>query len=69
MFQDYMDDTLIAVCILIPALICIFLVIPIPYQHNILVLLSAIYSFYFINNQRYRWRGWCNRYVEKSNKR
>ena len=48
-FQNEMSNTLIAILTLIPAGICTLLVIPIPYQHNILVVLQAMYSFYFVN--------------------
>lgn len=58
-FQNEMSNTLIAILTLIPAGICTLLVIPIPYQHNILVVLQAMYSFYFVNQQRFIWRGWC----------
>lgn len=58
-FQDQMSNTWIAVATLIPAGICTLLVLPIPYQHNILVLLTAIYNYYFVNQQSFRWRGWC----------
>jgi len=58
-FQDQMSDTWIAVSTLLPAGICTLLVVPIPYQHNVLVILQAIYNFYFVNQQRYIWRGWC----------
>ena len=44
--------------------ICTLLVLPIPYQHNVLVLLQAIYNYYFVNQQRYKWRGWCFKYGE-----
>ena len=60
-FQDQMSNTWIAVATLIPAGICTLLVIPIPYQHNILVLLQAIYNYYFVNQQTFKWRGWCFR--------
>jgi hypothetical protein len=66
--QDYMADTKIAVLTLIPAGVCMFLVLPIPYQHNVLVLLQAIYKFYFVNRQKYVWRGWCGSYVSKNKK-
>ena len=58
-FQDQMSNTWIAVSTLIPAGVCTLLVVPIPYQHNVLVILQAIYNFYFVNQQRYVWRGWC----------
>ena len=61
-FQDYASETWVTVVLMLPALICILLVLPIPYQHNILVLLQAIYSYYFVNRQQYVWKGWCNSY-------
>ncbi len=66
--QDYMGDTKVALVTLIPAGIGTFLVLPIPYQHNILVLLQAIYKFYFVNRQKYVWRGWCSSYGNKNKK-
>jgi len=67
-FQDYMSNTWVAVATLIPAGIAGFLVLPIPNQHNVLVLLQAIYNFYFVNRQKYVWRGWCASYVSKNKK-
>ena len=60
-FQNEMHNTWIAIGTLIPVGICTFLVIPIPYQHNVLVLLTAIYKYYFVNQQTYKWKGWCCR--------
>jgi len=67
-FQNEMDDTLIAIFTLSPVLIALFLVMPIPYQHNILVLLTAIFKFYYVNRQTYIWRGWCVRYDDDKRK-
>ena len=67
-FQNDMDDTVIAIFTLSPVLIALFLVMPIPYQHNILVLLTAIFKFYYVNRQTYIWRGWCMRYDEDKRK-
>ena len=61
-FQDAASDTLVTVLLMLPGIICILLVMPIPYQHNVLVLLQAIYSFYFVNRQQYVWKGWCGSY-------
>lgn len=61
-FQDAASNTIITILLMLPALICILLVLPIPYQHNVLVLLQAIYNFYFVNRQQYIWRGWCGSY-------
>lgn len=62
--QEEMSNTGLAIATLIPAGICTLLVLPIPYQHNVLVLLQAIYNYYFVNQQRYKWRGWCFKYGE-----
>lgn len=61
-FGEVASNTWITVLFALPALICILLVLPIPYQHNILVLLQAIYNFYFVNRQQYVWKGWCSGY-------
>lgn len=44
--------------ILAPALISTFLVAPIPNYHNVLQLLTNIFTFY-LNQRKYRWKGWC----------
>lgn len=61
-FQDMAAETWVTVLLMLPGLICILLVLPIPYQHNVLVLLQAIYNFYFVNRQQYVWKGWCSSY-------
>ncbi len=68
-FQDYTDSTLITIVLLLPVLISLFLVLPIPYQHNMLVLLAAIYNFYFVNRQKFIWKGWCNNYGDDTIKK
>ena len=52
--------------ILLPALISAFLVFPVPNYHNILQLIINIYTFYFVRQRTYKWRGWC--YKNGSNK-
>jgi len=64
-FQGMLTNWTIAIGVLAPALIAGFLVIPIPYQHNVLVLLGSIYNYFFVNRQRYYWKGWCNNYGEE----
>lgn len=44
--------------IITPALISTFLVLPVPYYHNMLQLITNIFD-YFTNNRRYYWKGWC----------
>ena len=65
LFQGQMDDILVVIGVLSPVAVTGFLVIPVPHQHNILVLLTNIYKFYFVNQKKYYWRGWCSRYDEK----
>ena len=45
-----------------PVGICLFLVMPLPFYHNVLVYLQEV-VIYFMNPRRYYWRGWCARYV------
>ena len=45
--------------VLMPFLICAFLVIPFPNYHNMLCVLQNIYRFYFVEKQQYTWKGWC----------
>lgn len=47
------------VVILLPALISAFLVFPIPNYHNVLQLIINIYTFFFVRQRTYKWRGWC----------
>ena len=49
----------IMLLILCPALITGFLVMPVPYYHNVLQFITNVYTFY--SEQRYYlWRGWCH---------
>ena len=41
-----------------PALICGFLVFPIPNYHNIKTVLVNIYEFY-TRREKFIWKGWC----------
>ena len=41
-----------------PALISGFLVMPVPYYHNILQLITNVITFVF-GRKRFYWRGWC----------
>ena len=53
----------------LPAGICLLLVFPLPYYHNVLCLLQSIYHF-FRNERVYRWKGWCfyERFIEDAKK-
>ncbi|MDD3340785.1 MAG: hypothetical protein PHN72_01090 [Bacilli bacterium] len=48
----------IAVLALMPALICGFLVLPIPNYHNMITIIKNAIDF-FTNRQRFVWKGWC----------
>lgn len=53
-----------SILMLSPAAISSFLVIPLPYYHNMLTFILDIYDF--LESQReYKWKGWCNRNVKK----
>ena len=58
-FQSSLASLPVALAVLSPALITGFLVLPVPNQHNILVVLINIYKFFFVDRRRYVWRGWC----------
>lgn len=47
-----------AIICLLPALICAFLVIPVPNYHNILVVVTEMILFFY-NRRNYKWKGWC----------
>lgn len=49
-----------------PALICGFLVMPIPNYRNTRILLMEVYSFY-TRREKFIWKGWCvnDEYGEK----
>ena len=68
LFQNYMTNIAVAIATILPVLVTGFLVIPIPYQHNVLVFLTNFYRFYFVNRREYYWKGWCNEYGEEDDK-
>ena len=57
MFIDLGNIFIVVLCLL-PALICILLVIPIPNYHNVLCAIGSIIDFY-TNRRKYIWKGWC----------
>lgn len=63
-----LTSTLVTVLVLSPALITGFLVLPVPYYHNMLVVIMEAYDF-FTNRQTYRWKGWCYRDVSSKRKK
>ena len=59
-----LTNTLVTIVILSPALITGFLVMPVPYYHNMMNIIIEGYEF-ITNRQTYRWRGWCVDYGRK----
>ena len=53
-----------ALLVLAPALICTFLVVPLPNQHNVRTFIKNVYT-YFTNRRTYYWKGWCMGYGEE----
>lgn len=51
------EISITALCIT-PALISCFLVMPVPYYHNIMQLIGNIFKF-FTETRSYYWKGWC----------
>ncbi len=60
-----LSSTFVTILILSPAIICAFLVLPVPYYHNMLTIIIELYEF-ITNRQTYRWRGWCYKVGKKS---
>lgn len=52
-------DLFSGIIVLLPFLICAFLVLPVSNYHNMLCILQNIYNFYFVDMNRLKWRGWC----------
>ena len=52
------NTLLTAIIDLLPALVCGFLVLPIPNYHNIRIVIQELYRFY-TTRQRFIWKGWC----------
>ena len=53
-----LNSTAVTILLLSPAFICAFLVMPVPYYHNMLNIITELYEF-LTNRQTYRWKGWC----------
>lgn len=61
------NDVKTAAMILSPALICTFLIVPLPNQHNVRTFIKNVYTYY-TNRRIYYWKGWCNSYGKTDNK-
>ena len=53
-----LENTLITVIAVIPAIVVSLLVAPLPHYHNVLNFLVSMYNF-FTTRQKLVWRGWC----------
>ncbi len=54
---------------LLPIGVCVLLVMPVPYYHNVLVFLQELYLYYSIKNpKKLLWRGWCSKQYGQQNK-
>ncbi len=62
-FLPLTSTTVTLLCVS-PAIITGFLVVPVPYYHNMLTVIMEGYEF-LTTRQRYRWKGWCYKNVEK----
>ena len=62
-----LDSTLVTILVLSPAIVTGFLVLPVPYYHNILNIIIEMYEF-LTTRQTYIWKGWCYRSDGKSTK-
>lgn len=59
-----LSSTIVTILVLSPALITGFLVMPVPYYHNMLNVIIEMYEF-LTTRQTYRWKGWCYKNVSK----
>lgn len=58
--QNSLTQISVAIAVMLPALITGFLVLPIPYQHNILVFIQCMMKFVKEKQSyTYVWKGWC----------
>ena len=54
------DTILKVIIVLAPALVCGFLVLPVPNYHNMRTIIREIWQFYTDPyKQQYIWKGWC----------
>lgn len=53
-----LDSFLTTILVILPGIICAGLVIPIPYYHNVLVVIMECFNF-LTSRQKFIWKGWC----------
>lgn len=52
------EQIVVAIIALLPALVTGFLVMPVPNYYNMRTLLMSAISF-FMNQRKFKWKGWC----------
>ena len=62
-----LTSTAVTILCVSPAIITGFLVMPVPYYHNMLTIIIEGYEF-LTSRQKYRWKGWCYKNVVKRKK-
>ncbi len=62
-----LESALAAVLVILPALIAVFLVLPVPNYHNMLTIIVEAWNF-ITSRQKYIWKGWCVKDVEDTKK-
>ena len=62
-----LSSTFVTILVLSPAFITAFLVMPVPYYHNMLIVIAEAIEF-LTHRQKYVWKGWCSVYGEKEKK-
>lgn len=63
-----LEEVSVTILVLSPTLITGFLVMPVPYYHNMLTIIVELYEF-LTNRQTYRWKGWCYKSVVTKGKK
>ena len=62
-----LTSTTTVILVVSPGLVSAFLVLPVPYYHNILVVITEAIDF-LTHRQKYVWKGWCAIHDEKKKK-
>lgn len=60
------EQIVMAIIALAPALITGFLVMPVPNYHNIMTLIASAINFY-TNQRKFKWKGWCVPHGDEKN--
>ena len=63
-----LTNTFLTIVVLSPAVVTGFLVMPVPYYHNMLTIILELYEF-ITTRQTYRWKGWCYKNVTTKGKK